>query len=1076
MKKITSWLLTLVMFATMFTAVPVSAETVTGFAGGTGTDEDPYKIANAAQLRYMNELVNTGATYVVGEETKNYYAASYKLIADIDLENGEWIPIGQALPISYDPNATYSKRITRENGFEGAFDGANHVIKNVKMTHASTDESTIPHSQYLGFFGYCKNATIKNLGLDGIDIQWYNYDYKYATYTATDGEEKDAKERATYIGALAGGLQTSKVTNCYVINSNVVNTSSGTNDTSHGGFIGALATSNTVTNCYVYNVTLGGGLTSYQSGFVGDCISNGNIVTNCYAAVIKHSQRAVHPTTYGFMCNSTSTRAQTVTNCYSTMGDAQGAGKNKNARGRAYAAASSLGEPGVTAEALCAAMLATGVYEQKASVNGGYPYLKVGFDGIAATAYAGGSGTEDDPWKISTAAQLLRASEKVSAGEHASNYFILTNDIDYNYQEWHPFGTSRHGEKYTPLRGGFDGNNHVVKNLAVTSTSSEVPYDNVGFFGIAQDASIKNLGIDNIQISVSNSRKATDSNGEDDIQYLAGFVAYAQNTSVENCFVKNSTVWQTNAGNNQIGDIGGFVGMARGSGTSFKNCYAYNITVKNGWSRKTAGFVGALNEANGARFQNCFAAVVDVESRTGNYSTTYGFGYKNSASYSPSSVVNCYSTLQGATGYCNYGTVKDYDTTMAFGTEGATMQTIVSNFDDITAFGTTDTSINSGYPYLAFETPAEIPDYMIKSVTNEIALQTIENDVCTLTSDHKVTVNIARKSGVTGIAKVYVAGYDIDGRLTGAQMATVNLDDFSFTADVDTEKAKTIKVFLWDGEQKAILTPYKAKTTAYDQFEETWAPVGVKVEESEEKTRLVLMGDSIMDSKWNTTNYSWNKYGWEAYIGQYLTDDMTVVKHGHSGQTVKNFIEGRTTYHICSWDSIKTEFGQGDYVVLALGSNDHNAITAGEFTVEEYKEWYRQIIRETQAKGATIIISTPKVAASTYNATTGKFDPESQAPKARKAAIEVANEMGVDYVDMATVYADALNTMIKNKEYTYEQMIIQKDGDTVTGPGLIYVDGTHLTEFGAQLFAKLFAEKIETMTTGLEKFIVLPTE
>ena len=52
-------------------------------------------------------------------------------------------------------------------------------------------------------------------------------------------------------------------------------------------------------------------------------------------------------------------------------------------------------------------------------------------------------------------------------------------------------------------------------------------------------------------------------------------------------------------------------------------------------------------------------------------------------------------------------------------------------------------------------------------------------------------------------------------------------------------------------------------------------------------------------------------------------------------------------------------------------------------------------------------------------------------------------------------------------------MIIQKDGSTVTGPGLIYVDGTHLTEYGAQLFARLFAEQIEAKTTGLEDFIVL---
>ena len=59
MKKITSWLLTVVMIATLFTAVPVSAETATGFAGGTGTKDDPFIISNVAELNYLNEVVNT---------------------------------------------------------------------------------------------------------------------------------------------------------------------------------------------------------------------------------------------------------------------------------------------------------------------------------------------------------------------------------------------------------------------------------------------------------------------------------------------------------------------------------------------------------------------------------------------------------------------------------------------------------------------------------------------------------------------------------------------------------------------------------------------------------------------------------------------------------------------------------------------------------------------------------------------------------------------------------------------------------------------------------------------------------
>lgn len=202
---------------------------------------------------------------------------------------------------------------------------------------------------------------------------------------------------------------------------------------------------------------------------------------------------------------------------------------------------------------------------------------------------------------------------------------------------------------------------------------------------------------------------------------------------------------------------------------------------------------------------------------------------------------------------------------------------------------------------------------------------------CNLTTDYKVTVNIQRRPDVTGVANVYVAGYDIDGRLTGAKMSAIDKNDFSFTADINGKTAATVKVFVWDDEQTAIIkNPYTAETSIYAPLDEVWSCTGASGGEGggtavpTKKTRLVLMGDSIMDSVWNTTDYSWNKYGWEAYIGQYLTDNMTVIKHGHSGQTVKMFIDGRSTYHVCSWDSIKTQFSAGDYVVLALGSNDHN--------------------------------------------------------------------------------------------------------------------------------------------------------
>ena len=61
--------------------------TAAAFAGGTGTAEDPYQIANGAQLAYLASSVNSGETY----EQKNFV-----LTANIDLNGLPWTPIANS--------------------------------------------------------------------------------------------------------------------------------------------------------------------------------------------------------------------------------------------------------------------------------------------------------------------------------------------------------------------------------------------------------------------------------------------------------------------------------------------------------------------------------------------------------------------------------------------------------------------------------------------------------------------------------------------------------------------------------------------------------------------------------------------------------------------------------------------------------------------------------------------------------------------------------------------------------------------------------------------------------------------
>ena len=109
------------------------------FAGGQGTASNPYLIATAEHLSHI-------------EDYKNKY---FKQTGDIDLEtlpggsSKGWLPIGA----NYDP-------------FTGSFDGNGFSITGLKIER--------PDRDFVGLFGYAKNATIKNVVVDGSEVTGKN--------------------------------------------------------------------------------------------------------------------------------------------------------------------------------------------------------------------------------------------------------------------------------------------------------------------------------------------------------------------------------------------------------------------------------------------------------------------------------------------------------------------------------------------------------------------------------------------------------------------------------------------------------------------------------------------------------------------------------------------------------------------------------------------------------------------------------------------------------------------------------------------------------------------------------------
>lgn len=118
------------------------------FQSGSGTEADPYVIADANQLSRFRDTVNAG---------DDYAGKHIALAADIDLGGAEWTPIG----IGTRKGSGFASGSTP---FAGTFDGAGHRIRGLQITVA-------PDADYaVGLFGILNGATVQNLVVEKANI------------------------------------------------------------------------------------------------------------------------------------------------------------------------------------------------------------------------------------------------------------------------------------------------------------------------------------------------------------------------------------------------------------------------------------------------------------------------------------------------------------------------------------------------------------------------------------------------------------------------------------------------------------------------------------------------------------------------------------------------------------------------------------------------------------------------------------------------------------------------------------------------------------------------------------------
>ena len=167
------------------------------------------------------------------------------------------------------------------------------------------------------------------------------------------------------------------------------------------------------------------------------------------------------------------------------------------------------------------------------------------FLSLSLFAFSSGTGTENDPFMISTA-EHFNAIRNYMGAAHSSKHFKLETDISLGTYSagsgWQPIGTDR----YNAFCGKLDGNGKQITGLEINRETE----NNIALFAFTNGAVIKNLAVTGVMItgkdytsalvaqSLNNSlTEGCKSTGNVTGQkFVAGLVAFNQNSTIRDSY------------------------------------------------------------------------------------------------------------------------------------------------------------------------------------------------------------------------------------------------------------------------------------------------------------------------------------------------------------------------------------------------------------------------------------------------------------------------------------------------------------------------------------------------------------
>lgn len=247
---------------------------------------------------------------------------------------------------------------------------------------------------------------------------------------------------------------------------------------------------------------------------------------------------------------------------------------------------------------------------------------------FAATSYAGGDGTENNPYQIATAGQLALLAKQAKTSSLEGKYFKQTASIDlenkatknsqYVWYMWDGIGNFDF-----PFKGNFDGDFKVLSNIEMKNVGQ------AGFFNYAYGANISNI--------IMRNGKFYSFRTSDDKGNVAAIVAFGgreiENSSeikdectIQNCIVENVSL-TCNAYGQSAGGIAGEYG-------NVKNCIFKNGSITGYCSLGIIGWRGSVENCSvfNATLTSTGGPIYIIARSGTSINSSYGFGTTNGTS------------------------------------------------------------------------------------------------------------------------------------------------------------------------------------------------------------------------------------------------------------------------------------------------------------------------------------------------------------------------------------------------------------------------------------------------------------